>query len=694
MNQIVTKKFSGNIGIKETREFIKNIVDRGEFPFKKISLMDVTYFDPVFIGWLALLAKKYNAQPEIIPPKGDEHFKLLQLVPLLDNLKVLTPQYLSKYRIVASTDYSPIFLINKSTFETFFNSSFASTLEKFKEEFQNVRKDFSPKSGKKKNILRSLRNISHQLHNKSKLNDLDTSVLLYYFESLNPLALIRGLADELYGNDEWPNRPKLLGLSTTFENQADYEKYAIEFLKENINHQSPIFIYFFSLYVRNFYSIYGKKSEIKTQEYKEKLINLCTFCMDFYLGTKELAKNIVEHSGEKPNEGEGFIVTRIYNKDKMEKFVKDLKAQSSTNIGLPDDNTKGIFTVYVADKGEKGVINTASDKLQELINSPFHNEQIKDKLKQENKKIDGGEITLKDFYDFYNMKNGFKMFHQQIRSAAGLGLMVFSHLLIRKNKGFMWISSPAKDASGMDNVCVYHKTWRQGGKEILVEENRNELFPMGTSYLFLLPVPSKLDRGKISLKSQRRPKHQTPEGSSVFFDILKKNTYTVANAKITHLPSSSSERLIIEWSMIYSGKDIQKIQSEWNSLSKGIDKFDKPDVIIVLKASKSFDATEIFHTLAMVELVSGTRSIVLYDISDQTIEDFIKILGIYHKAGITLWSENCLTLIIPSDFNSPPFIIGGETLKHWHELNQTTSRFYFYNNNHWLLKLDDLKGGV
>ncbi len=112
-----TKNFSGNIGIKETSELIKDIVDSGEFPYERINLSGVKYFDPVFIGWLALLAKKYNAQLTIIPPAWPEDFKLLQLVPLLDNLKVLTPKYSLEHRIVASTDYSPIFLINKSTFE-------------------------------------------------------------------------------------------------------------------------------------------------------------------------------------------------------------------------------------------------------------------------------------------------------------------------------------------------------------------------------------------------------------------------------------------------------------------------------------------------------------------------------------------------------------------------------------------------
>ena len=697
MNWIEKENFTNKIiSIEETRSFIKKIDTDGGFASKRISLADIKYLDPVFIGWLALLAKKYNTKPEIIPPKGDEYFKLLQLVPLLDNLKVIAPQY----DLVASIDYSPIFLINSSTYDTLFNRSFASTLENFKNEFQNVRKDFYPKSSAKKHALASLRQILLQLHKNSELETLDTSVLLYYFESLSPIALIRGSIDELFGNTEWTNRPAKLGIAG-LEHEADYEKYVIEFLKEKIIPQSPLFIYFFSLYVRNFYTIYNKSPEIKTQKYKKELDSLYAFCMDYYFGIKELTKNIIEHSGENSNEGEGIIVTRIYTKEKSRQYIKELQIQSQADIHWPGKEWKGIFTVYVVDKGKKGIIKTATNKLKELINSPFHHEQIKDKLKQEKKKVDTGEITLKHFYDFYDTKNGFKMFHQQIRSAAGLGLMVFSYLLAL-NKAFMWVSSPGKNLSEIDRVCFYHKIWHQrktGGdnsyKEYIVKSKCKKLFPMGTSYLLLLPVPSDLE--KLSLKSQRQPlmKHQTPEGSSVFSEILLTNTCQVTSIKDARI-TSFSDRLVVEWPMGNFEKNIEKIKTEWKSLSEDIDKecpeFKHFNKIIVPKIKYGLDATEIFHTLAMVELVSGTRSIILYDVSPQKIEDFIRILNMYHRANVALWSEDCLTLIIPSDFKLPPLIIGGKTLDRWYSLNQKISRFY--NNNYWLSKLDDLKGGM
>jgi len=391
----------------------------------------------------------------------------------------------------------------------------------------------------------------------------------------------------------------------------------------------------------------------------------------------------------------------VYDKEKCRRFVNELGKQSAADIYWPSDEWKGIFTAYVVDKGKKGVINTASDKLQELIDSPFYHEQIKSKLKQEKKEIDDEKITLKDFYDFYNTKNGFKMFHQRIRTAAGLGLMVFSYLLAL-NKGFMWVSSPGKDSSNKDSVCIYHKTWhkRKAGKanSSIVQSDCNELFPMGTSYLFLLPIPSDLEN--LSSKSQRQPymKHQIPEGSSVFSEILLKKTYPVTKIKDAKI-TSFSNRLVVEWLMEDFGKNIEKIKTEWENLSKDIEDIEKepPEVkccnkIIVPKIKSDFDASEIFHILAMVELVSGTRSIILYDISTQTIEDFIRILSIYNRPNIALWSKDCLTLIIPSDFKLPPLIIGGETLKRWYQLNQKISRFY--NNDHWLSKLDIIREEV
>jgi len=412
MNWIEKENFTSKIiGIEETRSFIKKIDTNGGFASKRISLADIKYLDPVFIGWLALLGEKYNVKPELIPPKGDEFFKLSQIAFLIDNLKILT------YKPVPSVsiDFSPILMINSSTFEKLFNTPFSSILEKFKIEFYNVRASFCPKFPQKKYIIRALRQILLRLYENGKLDAFSTSALFYYVESLSPIAMVRRFVDDLFGNKEWTNRPKSLGLPTTLENQANYEECGIKFLEETVIPQSQVFVYFFSLYVRNFYNIYHEKEQSKeiAEKYKNDLRELASFCMDFYLGIKELAKNIIEHSGEKPNEGEvkgeGIIVTRVYDKEKCRRFVNEIGKQSAADIYWPSDEWKGIFTAYVVDKGKKGVINTASDKLQELIDSPFYYEQIKSKLKQEKKEIDDEKITLKDFYDFYNTKNGFNL---------------------------------------------------------------------------------------------------------------------------------------------------------------------------------------------------------------------------------------------------------------------------------------------
>jgi len=171
------------------------------------------------------------------------------------------------------------------------------------------------KISQKKYIIRALQQILLQLYENGKLDAFSTSTLFYYVESLSPIAMVRRFVDDLFGNKEWTNRPKSLGLPITLENQANYEECGIKFLEDTVIPQSQIFVYFFSLYVRNFYSIYDEKEQSKeiAEKYKNDLRKLASFCMDFYLGIKELAKNIIEHSGEEPNEGEvkgeGIIVT-------------------------------------------------------------------------------------------------------------------------------------------------------------------------------------------------------------------------------------------------------------------------------------------------------------------------------------------------------------------------------------------------
>lgn len=260
------------IGIDETKSFIEYVDKHQGFHFKRVSLRKIKYLDPIFLGWLTLLARQYALRPEIIPPTSDEYFRLFQLTYLLrEDLKILTYELPSQ----VSRHFSPIFIIDNSTLKNLFNEPFSAIWGKFKAGFQinEFRSNFlrnlenieqqktktkqkTETKTKTQKIIGLLKDIARKAGETNSLDAFEVSSLLYFLESLSPLALVRKTVDELLGKEQWPNRPQSLGiLGLKAENQLTYEKKSFDFLRENILAQNPFFIYIFSLCVEFLYRL-------------------------------------------------------------------------------------------------------------------------------------------------------------------------------------------------------------------------------------------------------------------------------------------------------------------------------------------------------------------------------------------------------------------------------------------------------
>jgi len=722
------------IALKEVQDFVEFVIQTKKIP-PWVSLKNIEYFDPGLLAWMALL-NQGSSPINIIPPKDvDEYFKLCQLSILLKDkyLKPLTFEFPPKL----SQDFSPVFVINKKNFKFLYNGHFSDIWDKFKKLFedkesqkrfcevfkssQKTKKKSSPKAEstpktekrstqkiKKEVILSLLKKIIQGSYKKKKgekedsesvlvryfinrseklninLSIEEKSLLLYFIESLNPLALHRKTVDKLFNSDRWENRPKSLGISgITHKLQSYYENRAMDFLEEYLLPQPPFFIYLFSLCVRNFYNVYTKASKEKRDTDIADIHSLYAFCLDFYLGIRELAKNIVEHAGQ------GAIVTRVYDEGKCEQFINDIKKYSGVNISWSTNNEfRGIFTSYVIDIGEKGIIKTSIEKLKKMkegIKEP----QSQDEIGKDISSLEKGHITLRHFYDY---TQGFKMLHQRIRTAAGIGLMFFSNLLTL-NKGLMWVSSPGKGLSQMDSVCMYHKTWyKDYSEELYFEENINPLFPIGTCYLFVLPVPESKEKLRLVTHRQIGEKLQSPASNSIFIEMASSQD---KNLEIDKLESITSDRVLIEWPIEIERpircdtEVVQKISQKWkeydNKLKTQLSKGKNPLPIIWLRPKYELDASDVFHILAIVEFVSRVRGIVLSHIDFKVIKNLIRILLIYDKYEANIWSKDCLSLIMPLDPSYPPFIVGGEKYNDWKKLNEQIARFY--NNEFWVAEL-------
>jgi len=687
------------IFLKEVQAFVNFIIQNKKNP-STVSLAEIEYFDPVLLAWMSLLNKN---SIKVVPPKNDEYAKLCQLSILLKDqyLKLLT----FKFPIDVSKDFSPIFVIKKESFKFLFVKDFAEIWNKLKKFFddEQIREKFNSFKNSKIALKEIIRELCEE---DGKLNIEEVSVILYFIESLTSLGLIRKTIDNLFNNNEWKNRPQRLGISGMRRSQElEYENKAMSFVEKYLISQTPFFIYLFSLYTRNFYNIYlmaqkEKKRNIET--YINEIQSLYEFCRRFYLGIKELAKNIVQHVGQ------GAIVIRVYDKEKCKEFINETKQCSGIEISpeelleedkkINNNKYKGIFLIYVLDVGEKGIVRTMIEKLKnwKKIKEKYLNEDSINIISSDILRLEKGKITLRNFYDY---KNGFKMLHQTIRTAAGIGLVIFSNLLTKdEHKGLMWVSSPNKDNnSQMDSIFMYHKFWTKDfQREVYSQEIKNYLFPVGTCYLFILPVPNVSKFKERLFNYQITEKIQSPASNSIFLEMASVQN---ENKRLTgeNLKFITSDRVLIKWIIDIKPpiskdlKNLQKLSQEWKEHEKQL-KIQFPNQIpipiIWLKSKNSLDVSDIFHLLAMVELLSKAKSIVLSNIEEGTIKFFIEILSAYDKANMSVWSKESFSLIIPSSSLLPPFIVGGEKYEDLEELNNYIAKFY--NNNFWINELKKL----
>jgi len=240
---------------------------------------------------------------------------------------------------------------------------------------------------------------------------------------------------------------------------------------------------------------------------------------------------------------------------------------------------------------------------------------------------------------------------------------------------------------------MYHKTWyKDYSEELYFEENINPLFPIGTCYLFVLPVPESKEKLRLVTHRQIGEKLQSPASNSIFIEMASSQD---KNLEIDKLESITSDRVLIEWPIEIERpircdtEVVQKISQEWkeydNKLKTQLSKGKNPLPIIWLRPKYELDASDVFHILAIVEFVSRVRGIVLSHIDFKVIKNLIRILLIYDKYEANIWSKDCLSLIMPLDPSYPPFIVGGEKYNDWKKLNEQIARFY--NNEFWVAEL-------
>ena len=252
-----------------------------------------------------------------------------------------------------------------------------------------------------------------------------------------------------------------------------YRKFTQEFVKyekeiqQRLEAIAPIFVFIFIVACKRL-AVKEERTFEKTKEFVEKIWQ---FTQIYTNGLHELARNIVEHSGQGENNGQGMITIRAYS-------------------GTSGDNEKiKVLETHVFDYGEKGIYETLKQNTEK--NKTDNEDDI---YTQDFKVLDDKENKY-TLYDFIESKDNNKFLMQQFfREMAHYGLMSFKDL-IKQHDGKIIASSIREDEDNKRELYVFSEN------NVTKEELEEREIKKGTSYYFELPfIPSLFEREQEEIK--------------------------------------------------------------------------------------------------------------------------------------------------------------------------------------------------
>jgi hypothetical protein len=260
--------------------------------------------------------------------------------------------------------------------------------------------------------------------------------------------------------------------------------------------RSPIEYYFLHLFIVRY--IVESKTKKKILESNDTLFEILKKVDNIYKGLKELAKNIIEHSGRENKSGFGVISARVFSKEKTEK-LKNFGTGFSGWFDIHKNEEKEFLDINVIDAGAIGVTQHYLNSTQnDFIR---YNEKFKHAKSENEKSVYEGlknaaqnditilqEYSIPHLFDFKNVK----LNHQKYRANARIGLLMFSNLLSKREGGIVKAVTKSQNNESVDYeaYCFYVDKEKKFKSESL-NSTDNAFVPFGTNYNFIIPITAK-----------------------------------------------------------------------------------------------------------------------------------------------------------------------------------------------------------
>lgn len=367
--------------------------------------------------------------------------------------------------------------------------------------------------------------------------------------------------------------------------------------------------------------------------YCENLVRIINYTKGFVYGLEELAKNIVEHSGEDGN-GFGVITGRIYNFNKIEQLKKGIPQEWLRKYNVSKHK---FIDINVVDSGLKDVINVYSqtlkserNEIQLKINSS--NRNLLDKLIKE---YDDDIKLLMNFKcnNLFNYDFSLKLLHQVNRTKARLGLLIFSQTILHDKEAFVSVASNYI----FDNDSIGYHIYRKENK--IVDIVNKDFIPLGTNYNFIVPVNEKFITEKKEIFIDNNYQASI---SSVYKELLDYDTEDEkTHAKYTIVKLNSYHE--------FSGHDKY---TKLEVIKSDIDKLSSSNTLILIDAKKLNriieNSSDWVRLLANLQFGNDNiKDIILYNFDIELYEEIIDILKIFNNLNDNskgFWKNDCYVL--------------------------------------------------
>lgn len=301
---------------------------------------------------------------------------------------------------------------------------------------------------------------------------------------------------------------------------SKYTNYEKE-IKDRLKKYPPIFTFIFIVASKNL----ANKEDEAFEQRKDYVEKLWLFTQDYVRGLYELAKNIVEHSGQDGQKGKGIITIRAYSKEEA-------------------DKTRNLET-HVFDYGKKGIIPTLVEYTTEKsTGNQIRNQKIKNCYKLDSQFFKNNSYyTLEDY-----IENGKNLQQQQFRHTSHYGISKLYKLIETPLNGEIFISSSGNNSRDYFGNNADKVTLKQGShyyfkipfiqenfKNIVAKpfskENQTAMLGETASLEFL----SNLKRYEIKLSQIDQILKMLPENSMILVTIDVEN---ITKQNIDHVYNS------------------------------------------------------------------------------------------------------------------------------------------------------------